>query len=360
MKLLITTQKVDIRDNVLGFMHGWIAEFAKHCESIIVICLQKGECDLPENVKVLSLGKEKLIYSHYSNLRYLHIIRRFALYLYRFYKYIWQERKNYDKVFVHMNKEYVVLGGLFWRLWGKKIVLWYNHTVGNWMTRLAMALSHRVFYVSPFAFTAKSKKSIQMPAGINTEIFQKAPGPYGAKKGNTILYLGRISPVKKLEALISAAELLDKKGIDFKLNIYGEPTESDKEYDKKIKRQAEFLASKGKVYFCGSKANLETPQIYDKHQLFINLTQSGSFDKTILEAMACEAPAIVSNQSLRGVLPEELLFKENDAEDLAQKIESFLQTPQEEKDMLGKKFRKYVIENHSLDLLIEKLIKTIK
>jgi len=41
MKLLIITQKVDINDDVLGFMHGWIAEFAKHCEKLTVICLQK-------------------------------------------------------------------------------------------------------------------------------------------------------------------------------------------------------------------------------------------------------------------------------------------------------------------------------
>ena len=33
-------------------------EFAKHCEQVIVICLSKGEYDLPKNVKILSLGKK--------------------------------------------------------------------------------------------------------------------------------------------------------------------------------------------------------------------------------------------------------------------------------------------------------------
>lgn len=344
MKLLITTQKVDRKDDVLGFVRGWIEEFAKQFEFITVICLYQGECDLPENVKVLSLGKEQ----NYSRLKYI----------INFYKYIWQERKNYDKVFVHMNKEYVVLGGLLWRLWRKKIVLWYNHSVGNWMTRLAMALAHYVFYVSPFSFTAKSKKSIQMPAGINTEHFRKISG--APKKENSILCIGRISPVKRLEVLISTAELLYKKDINFKLNIYGEPTESDKEYDKKIKRQAEFLVKKGKVCFCGSRANAETPQIYDKHQLFINLTQSGSFDKTILEAMACEVPVIVSNQSLKNILPEKLLFKENDAVDLANKIINFFQMPASRKEEIGRELRQYVINEHSLKKMIDKLIKILQ
>jgi len=32
MKLLILTQKVDIDDDVLGFFHGWLEEFAKNVE----------------------------------------------------------------------------------------------------------------------------------------------------------------------------------------------------------------------------------------------------------------------------------------------------------------------------------------
>jgi len=59
MRLLIITQKVDKNDPILGFFHRWIEEFAKYCQSIIVICLQKGEYNLPKNIKILSLGKEK-------------------------------------------------------------------------------------------------------------------------------------------------------------------------------------------------------------------------------------------------------------------------------------------------------------
>src|SRR3989344_3937656 len=99
MKILIVTQKVDKNDPVLGFFHRWIEEFAKHYESLVVICLEKGEYHLPQNVKILSLGKEERI----SKVRYI----------VHFYKYIWQERKNYDAVFVHMNQEYIILGWKF-------------------------------------------------------------------------------------------------------------------------------------------------------------------------------------------------------------------------------------------------------
>ena len=352
IKLLILTQRVDVGDSVLGFMHGWIKEFAKHCDKVTVICLYKGEYELPNNVKVLSLGKENLEFGIWS----LEFLKKLK-YILIFYKYIWRERSNYDRVFVHMNREYVVLGGALWRCWGKKVALWYNHSFGNFITRLAMKLAQHIFYVSPFAFTAKSRKSIQMPAGVDMEVFKRIP--HIIKKENALLYLGRISPVKRLATLISAAVLLDRKGIDFELNIYGEAaTESDKDYKKKIEQQAGALAGK-KIFFHEPAANIETPQIYNKHQLLINLTQSGSFDKTIMEAMACEVPTIVSNQSLRGVLPEELLFKESNAQDLADKISAFLKMPEDQRAELGKKLKQYVADNHNLKKLIIKLTKIL-
>jgi hypothetical protein len=57
-KLLILTQKVDKDDGVLGFFHAWIAALAVRFDGITVICLEKGACELPGNVTVLSLGKE--------------------------------------------------------------------------------------------------------------------------------------------------------------------------------------------------------------------------------------------------------------------------------------------------------------
>ena len=109
VKILIITQKVDQNDDVLGFFHGWIAEFAKHAEQVTVIALGVGGYNLPKNVRVFSLGKERGV----SRLEYT----------LNFYRLIWRERKNYDVVFVHMNQEYVLFGGLLWKLLGKKITI---------------------------------------------------------------------------------------------------------------------------------------------------------------------------------------------------------------------------------------------
>src|SRR6478609_2539072 len=106
MKLLITTQALDSQDSNLGFFHRWVEEFAAHCEKVTVICLREGEHVLPNNVTVLSLGKE-------AGTSRLTRAVRFLTYIHRY-------RGEYDAVFVHMNPEYIVLGGYFWRRWHKK------------------------------------------------------------------------------------------------------------------------------------------------------------------------------------------------------------------------------------------------
>ena len=161
MKLLICTQKVDKNDSVLGFFHRWIEEFAKHCEMVTVICLEKGEYSLPNNVKVLSLGKEHGV----SRLKYL----------FCFYTYIWKYRKEYDKVFVHMNPEYVVLGGLFWRLLKKKIALWYMHKSVNLKLRIAERLVHNIFTGTKESFRLKTNKLHITGHGIDTAAFSFSP-----------------------------------------------------------------------------------------------------------------------------------------------------------------------------------------
>ncbi len=113
MKLLVFTQKIDRNDPVLGFFHGWVVELSKHTESVSVICLGKGEFDLPSNVSVYSLGEERGV----SKIGYV----------LNLYKYLGVISGSYDRVFVHMNQEYVLLAGLYWKIKNIPVYLWRNH-----------------------------------------------------------------------------------------------------------------------------------------------------------------------------------------------------------------------------------------
>lgn len=339
MKLLILTQKVDKNDAVLGFFHNWLLKFSQKFEKVVVICLQKGEYDLPNNVRVLSLGKEK------------RALRLF--YILNFYRYIWQERKNYDAVFSHMNQEYILLGGIVWKLLRKKVTMWRNHQKGDSGTRLAVFLSDKVFCTSPESYTKRFKKTEVMPVGIDTDLFFRDDNIQRSDK--SILFLSRISPIKNPDILLRALCILKKRGIDFKASFVGNPLKQHQEFYKGLKNKADACGISDRVEWLPAVPNWQAPEVYNKYEIYVNLTNPGSMDKTIFEAMSCHNLVVSSHPALSKVLPAELSFEYKDSEGLADSLEKSLVMPAEDKVKYQRQFRKYVIENHSLNLLADKL-----
>ncbi len=362
MNLLILTQKVDINDDVLGFFHGWIREFAKHYEKVTIIALGVGEYDLPKNVRVLSLGKE-LAGKGRSLGRSEATEKGAALkeqapgmskikYIIRFYYYIWRERRNYDTVFVHMNQEYALLGGFVWKFLGKKVAMWRNHYAGSTLTRIAMALSDKIFCTSKYSFTATSKKAILMPVGIDMELFKKIENK---KIENSVLFLARMSPTKKPDLIVEALHILRKEGADFTANFYGNPLPIDIPYAESLKEKVKKYQLGDRINFKKGIPNTEAPHVYNIHEIFINPSPSGMYDKTIFEAMASESLILTSNLNLKGQIDDIFLFAENNKEDLAKQLKYLLSLDAETKEKYGKILRTHVVKYHSLEILAQKI-----
>ena len=359
MKLLILTQKVDINDDILGFFHGWIAEFAKHCEKIIVICLQKGEYELPGNVKVLSLGKEEKI----QNSKFK--IFKKLLYCWKFYKYIWQERKNYDAVFVHMNPEYAVLGGILWKLWNKKIFLWYVHRAVNLKLRIAEKLADIIFTASKESFCLHSKKLKIIGHGIDTSRFKIPDLKFQINKRFKIVYVGRISRIKNQELLIRAVDILVNSrnikglGVDFA----GSPTNYEgRKYLDKLKNLVKGKKLENFINFVGAVPNKKIAEIYNKADLSINLCPTGGVDKVVLESMACGVPVIVYNKAFVSMFSEykdELMLNIDNEKELAKKIENIINMALKGREAMGKKLHQLVVKEYSLEKLINKIISLV-
>lgn len=332
MKLLILCQKVNKNDPVLGFFHRWIAEFAKHFETITVVCLEMGEHSLPANVKVLSLGKEE----RQSRLQYI----------IHFFWYITHERKNYDAVFVHMNQEYLLLGGWLWRLWGKKLVMWRNHHAGTWLTDIAAFFCQKIFCTSKYSFTAKYKKTQLMPLGVDTEVFKPLSGVKRIPR--SVLFIARIAPVKKPDMLIDAIKILKERNVACTASIYGDALEIDEPFHEFLKTKVADLGLGDSITFHEGIPNTETPAVYSSHDICVNLSTSGMYDKTIPEAMACECLSMSSNRNLEGLVDPALLFVEADVEDLAGKLEAVLTMDAQKQDKIRKDNLQFVRSKHSL------------
>ncbi|HTR18382.1 MAG TPA: glycosyltransferase family 4 protein [Candidatus Paceibacterota bacterium] len=347
MRLLICTQAVDLDDPVLGFFHRWVEELSKRFEAVHVICLKEGRHELPKNVFIHSLGKE----GGRSRLKYL----------FRFYRYIREFRGEYDVVFVHMNQEYVLLGWKLWWLWGKRIVLWRNHLKGSWLTWLATKVSHNVCYTSPEAFVATCKNAVLMPIGIDTGFFSPAlrslgeVGPSQTPKPDSILFLGRLDPVKKVDTFVRALKLLQEQGASFWADIIGDPTEAGSKYAHDVRNLATVLSIEGMLSMRGAVTNQEARDLFRSHAIYCNLTPSGSFDKTIGEAMASGCVVAAVNHVLQGILPKKLMPQDDSDEAAAQALRGALDMPEPERRALAQKSRSYIEREHSLSLLVERL-----
>lgn len=335
MKLLIFTQKVDKNDSVLGFFHGWITEIGKMAESVEVICLYKGEYNLPKNVTVYSLGKEEGV-------------SRFVM-LKRLFSYIYLISGSYDRVFVHMNQEYVVLLGAYWRLKGIPVYMWRNHVKGDFLTFIAVFFSTKLFCTSSDSFTARFKKKVIMPAGIDTNFFRPVEG--AVRKKYSICMVGRVSPIKHIELSLHALKILVTSGEQVSLTILGPVLPRDEDYYNSIRKYATDNQISSCVRFLPGVSPDKLPEVYSSHEVCLNFTDSGSFDKTIVESASCGAIPLLSNRSLQSFVPEEC-FTENDPELIAKAIKNLL-NPHTQIE-IQKKLAIF-IKSQSLQALVDKL-----
>lgn len=346
MKILILTQIVDKNDPVLGFFHDWLLEFSKRFEKVTVICLKKGSFDLPKNVQVFSLGKELTK----SRLRYLG----------RFFMFLFKERNKYDSVFIHMNPEYIILGGLFWRLMGKKIVFWYTHRQITTRLKIATLFANTILTAASESFRIKSGKVFVVGHGIDVKKFE---GSFSSKLSLhdplRIMSVGRITPIKNLDIFLEALSFLKKDQISFEASIIGGPAvASDDVYLESLKKMVKSLSLEQEVKFLGAIAPNDILEHYARNDISVNLTPTGGVDKAVLEAMAAGVVPLTSNQAFRsffGKFAPILIFKESDALDLSEKIKEF--TLYKEVSQLKTFLKKEVEEKGSVEAIVERISK---
>lgn len=330
MRLLITTQAVDRNDPILGFFHEWVRAIAQHCVTVHVICLKRGEYDLPHNVEVHSLGKE----DGENRLKYV----------WRFIRFSFSLRKKYDVVFSHMNPHYIVLMGLFWKIARKRIFFWRNHAQMNVMTWIAAQYAERVFYTSPFACTRRFAHAVQMPVGIDTTrfTFEVSHRP----KRKSVLFLGRLSPVKRPELFMRAIAQLN----GYTISVYGDVPHHAMLSVDSLRDLAE-----GNATFHASVPNYETPALYRAHDIYVNLTPEGSMDKTVLEAAACGSLVLVTNRSFETLLPQSCMIRDATPKGIATAIQTLSALSDTEHDQYRIQLRTMVEREHALNVLVEKL-----
>ena len=343
MKILIFVNKFDASDDLLGFFVGWVNKLLDKFEKITVITQHEGSYPKNSKLNLVSIDKDKN--------------GRMAR-LFKYVKLLWKLRRDYDLVFVVMAPSWAIISSVV-RIFGKKAYLWYAVWRGNWKLRIAEMLVNNIFSSVREAFPINSQKVVALGQGIDVEQF--VPNE-SMRENNHILFLGRIAPVKRIEVLLKGLGKL--RASTFFLDIVGDvSSESDRKYLEDLRRIAYKSGIADRSNWVGRVGHNQTAPYYQRADIFINLTPAGSFDKTMLEAMACGDLVLASNPAMAKFLSPKLrgllIFREDDPDDLAEKLNRILNMNQQDKNQLRLGLRGVVVRNHSIEKWVENFTRAI-
>ncbi len=338
MKLLIVTQKVDRDDENLGAFYRWFEEFGRLAGEAVIIAGNIGNHALPGNVRLYGFGAGTRLGR-----------------IWKFWEVFSREYAECDAVFFHQIPEFVIAAAPFLLARPRPSALWYAHKSVTWKLKLAERLVRTVFTSSEAGFRLPSKKVMWVGQAVDTEFFSPATSDkrQATQDALHLITIGRISPIKNYEAIIDAMILLENDRVrPWTLDVIGGPLmPRDTEYMAVLKRRVEETGLGDHIRFLGPRRFSEIPAMLREHDVFINMSQTGSLDKAVLEAMSCGLSVITTNEAYRDILPPQYFLVRSDPGLLAERIRTLAS---EQRPNMA--LRTAVISHHSLERTIKSMM----
>jgi glycosyltransferase involved in cell wall biosynthesis len=328
MKALLLIQSADAsRPGPEGFMADWIKSLGQRVDHLTVLTFHLPKKKYPQNIEFHQIVGNNLI------------TRTLSLAVTIFFL---SKKHKYNVYFAHIIEHFAIVAGILGFLFKIKTIFWYCQGYNlrqNFRAKLAFFCVNKIVTCSAMvreryveeigAWVAKKTKVVGH--GINISHYADAKThqwPTG-KKPITILYAGRAnSPIKDLPTLNSAALKLTQKGYSVKLRIV-----SNFPYSQNYK-------------------------IFSQGDIFVNPSQSRAIDKALLESLICGVIAFGTNLTypfLKAKFPE-LIFEAGNSTELSKKIAYIIDHP-EKRFLLVNKAKDYIIQNFSLELLMDNIVK---
>lgn len=344
MNLLMFNLAVDDEHVTLAFGLRWIEELAARFEHVDVVTMMEGRHQLPSNVAVWSVGRERGYPKWFRALR--------------FYWLVWRilRQRRIDVVFTHMIPVFAVL---FWpiaRLTGLKNVLWYAHGATPIMLRLAHRLVDHVVSSTPQSFRLVSNKISYIGQGVDVECYSAVNRI--ADPVFRILTVGRLAPSKGLDVLLAGLTGWRPER-DWHLTIVGDATSEDEQrYAQSLRQRAPEMLGSHRVTFTGRLDQEAIASQFAKADVFVNLSATGSLDKAIVEAMACGCPVLSSNDAFRAIalaegFPECAIDRSKQG--VRKALDRLIGMSVAERNALGARQAEVARRDHTLPDLIQRL-----
>lgn len=192
-------------------------------------------------------------------------------------------------------------------------------------------------------YHAPRDKVVIIPPGVDTNVFhpipsQRARDLIGRYDEKTVLFVGRIDPVKGLDTWFRAMKLVVDRDPALRQHmcvcLIGGDLDDDLDPDSELARLVELKEELGIgdiVTFLGSRAQAALPFYYSSAAAVVMPSRYESFGLAALEAMACGAPVVASDVGGLSFLVQDgvtgFLVPEGNAEKFAEKISLLLREP---------------------------------
>ncbi|MDZ7841068.1 MAG: glycosyltransferase family 4 protein [Gammaproteobacteria bacterium] len=266
--------------------------------------------------------------------------------------------RRIDAVFVHMAKDWTYILHPTFRLLGIPVVLWYAHGTVSLRLRAAVRCADRVITSTPEGCRIDDERIRIIGQAIDTERFS----PPELRRLQTALYVGRISRRKRVDLIYDAAvelrRLLPEDDAPEFVLAGGPRGMEDLEYDHDLRNRLWRDRMDSRVRMLGYVPFERIPDLYQDAFVHINVSDTGSMDKSVMEALAAGCPVLTSNRAFRDTLRSYPEFIIRDVRPAAI-AEQILEIYRRRRDYDPSALRALVLDRHSLDTYASRVLEVI-
>ena len=207
-----------------------------------------------------------------------------------------------------------------WNAAAKRLLKWCEGVSLRWCDRVIFV---NKFQMHKFSLAVQSK-SVYLPNGINAAATRSAATSFldkhGIVPGGYLLGVGRLTPEKGFEHLVSAAQLLP----EVRQVVIAGASDHGSDYAQRLRS----LDAQHKVVFTGFTSGEDLRQLYSHARLFVLSSVNEGFPLVLLEAMTYGLPVAVSDIPASHLieLPADRYFKPASPQSMAAVIAHSLST----------------------------------
>ncbi len=185
-----------------------------------------------------------------------------------------------------------------------------------------------------------------VPNGINTSVFDydrvEVEKQISEMINNSVLCVGRIEGIKNQFNLVKAM-----KGLPYKLFLIGEVSPNHKKYLKKIKREMG-----ENVFFMGHIPHKKLPQYYKAAKVHVLPSWFETTGRVSLEAAVMKCNIVITDKGFQRDYFKDYSFycEPDNIDSIREAVVKAYNSP------FNEKFRKYILENFTLEKVGEKIL----